>query len=96
MSNQSTDSLSINKYAFWGIQTLTGLVFAIGSYIYTTDTKAQAEFNNKIQNQVLELIKDKAASEQILINLVNDVKEMKIDNKEGFKKLETKIDNLKK
>lgn len=93
---------SSNQYLLWGVQTLIGLGLTLAVYTYSQDQKTQAEYNAqnnkrvlKIQEQVLDLIKNDATTTQLLIQIQGDVSENKETMKERFDKLEDKIDRIK-
>lgn len=98
----SPQETNTNKYLFWGIQTLFAIIISLGTYVYTSNLKSQAEYNRTndkkvlgMQKQILELIRSEATTKQILIQIQDDVSENKQTMKERFDKLEDKIDKLK-
>lgn len=94
--------LLTSKQLFWGIQILFAVVISLGAYVYTSDQKAQAVINRqqdiqilKLQEQMIEVLRDNSSTDEILKRLEENTKRNETLMREGFIKIEEKIDKIK-
>lgn len=103
---QETKTEKLLLYVVTCIMTLT---IAIGGYTYSNDQKAQTkrwEIQEKVndtqsaqilrlQEQMIEVLRDNSGNEQIFKNLEEKLDNTRKTMKEGFDKIDRKLDNIK-
>jgi len=93
-----SQEIHMNKYLFWGIQTLLGLIITIMFTVSNSYVNRQAEIDAvqdakilNLQEQTIELLKNDAAKTETLKEIQKDVQDNTEMMREGFREIKELI-----